>query len=100
MGVKAIGTAAAILPLLTLAGMAHAEIKTATPGGFEVTETVEIKAPARRVYDSLRKIGRWWSSQHTVTGNAANMFLDLGIKGCFCEKGPDGLQRQHMAVVD
>jgi uncharacterized protein YndB with AHSA1/START domain len=98
MGVKTIRIAAAILPLL--AGVAQADVKSSAPGGFEVTETVEIKAPAKRVYASLGKIGKWWSSKHTVTGNAANMFLDLGIKGCFCEKGPDGVQRQHMAVVD
>jgi uncharacterized protein YndB with AHSA1/START domain len=92
--------AAALLSLLVLCGPAQAEVKSSAAGGFEVTETVDIKAPARRVYTALGKIGRWWSSNHTVTGNATNMFLDLGIRGCFCERGVDGVQRRHMDVVD
>jgi uncharacterized protein YndB with AHSA1/START domain len=90
----------AILPLLFAANLAQAEVKSSAPNGFEITETVSIKAPAKQVYGALGKIGRWWSSKHTVTGNAANMYLDLSTKGCFCEKGKDGAQRQHMAVVD
>jgi uncharacterized protein YndB with AHSA1/START domain len=100
MGIRKAKIAAVVLPLLLFNGFAQAEVKSSAPGGFEVTETVDIKAPARRVYTALGKIGRWWSSKHTVTGNAANLFLDLGIKGCFCEKGIDGVQRRHMDVVD
>lgn len=90
----------ALVPLLFAASVAQAEVTSSAPNGFAVTEAISIKAPAKQVYQSLGKVGRWWSSKHTVTGDAANMYLDLSTKGCFCEKGKDGKQRQHMAVVD
>ncbi len=91
---------AVVLLPIALSGNVQAEVASSSPAGFAVSETVTIKAPAERVYAALGEIGRWWSSKHTVTGDAANMHLDLNVKGCFCEKGPDGRERIHMAVVD
>jgi uncharacterized protein YndB with AHSA1/START domain len=88
------------LLLVAISSGAHAEVVSSAPGGFAISETVTIKSPAKQVYAALGKIGRWWSSQHTVTGDARNMHLDLAANGCFCEKGSDGRERIHMAVVD
>jgi uncharacterized protein YndB with AHSA1/START domain len=88
------------LVLIALSNNAQADVVSSSPTGFAVSETVTIKAPAKQVYAALGKIGRWWSSKHTVTGDAKNMHLDLNVKGCFCEKGSDGRERIHMAVVD
>ncbi len=96
---KSIRAAAVILPLIAAANVAQAEIVSSAPGGFAVSEAATIKAPAKQVYAALGKIGRWWSSKHTGTGDAANMHLDLTIGGCFCERGPGGKQWLHMTVV-
>ena len=88
------------LMLIAASSAAQADVVSSAPNGFAVSETIVIKAPPKQVYTALGKIGRWWSSQHTVTGDAKNMHLDLTIKGCFCEKGSDGRERIHMAVVD
>ena len=47
----------AILPLLFAANIAGAEVKSSAPNGFEIIETVSIKAPAKQVYGALGKIG-------------------------------------------
>ncbi len=79
---------------------ATADVKAVSQIGFEVSQSVIIKGQAGQVYDALGKIGRWWSSDHSVTGDAANMHLDLRAGGCFCEIGKDGRQRVHLTVLD
>jgi hypothetical protein len=44
--------------VLAVAGPASAEVKSATPNGFEVATTVTIAAPADRVYAALGEVGR------------------------------------------
>ena len=80
-----------------LAGTARAEVTDKSPAGFEVTEKATIAAPAAKVYAALLTPGVWWSSQHSWSGSAANLSIDLAT-GCFCEKLPKGFVR-HMTVV-
>ena len=80
-----------------LAGTARAEVTDKSAAGFEVTEKATIAAPAAKVYAALLTPGVWWSSQHSWSGSAANLSIDLAT-GCFCEKLPKGFVR-HMTVV-
>jgi hypothetical protein len=80
-----------------LAGAARAEVTDQSAAGFEVTEKATIAAPAAKVYAALLTPGAWWSSQHSWSGSAANLSIDLA-NGCFCEKLPKGFVR-HMTVV-
>jgi hypothetical protein len=80
-----------------LADAAHAEVTDKSAAGFEVTEKATIAAPAAKVYAALLTPGAWWSSQHSWSGSARNLSMDLGA-GCFCEKLPKGYVR-HMTVV-
>ena len=80
-----------------VAGAARAEVTDKSPAGFEVTERATIAAPAAKVYAALLTPGAWWSNQHSWSGNAANLSIDLA-NGCFCEKLPKGFVR-HMTVV-
>lgn len=79
-----------------LAGAANAEVTDQGPAGFQVRQVVEIAAPPAKTREALGQIGRWWSSQHTYSGDAANLSIDA--TGCFCEKLKDG-QVRHMTVV-
>jgi uncharacterized protein YndB with AHSA1/START domain len=83
---------------VSLAGPAAAAVVDAQPSGFEVRETAQIAAPPERVYAAIGEVGRWWMSQHTYSGDAKNLTLDLHVGGCFCERLPDGGATGHMVV--
>jgi hypothetical protein len=87
----------AIAASALLAGAAHAEVTDRSAAGFEVTEKATIAAPAAQVYAALLTPGAWWASQHSWSGSAKNLSIDLAA-GCFCETLPKGFVR-HMTVV-
>ncbi len=76
-----------------------AEVVKAGPGGFELTATVSIAAPAQRVWDTLRAPARWWSADHTYSGDAGNLRIDAQAGGCFCEALPDKGSIEHARVI-
>lgn len=43
--------------------------------------------------------GHWWNSEHSWSGDAANLTLDPRAGGCFCEKLPSGGSVEHMRVI-
>ncbi|MDB5435033.1 MAG: polyketide cyclase/dehydrase-family protein, partial [Phenylobacterium sp.] len=79
-----------------LGGAAHAEVTDKSAAGFEVTEKATIAAPAAKVWDALMRPDRWWSSQHSWSGDAKNLYFDPS--GCFCERLKRGAVR-HMTIV-
>jgi hypothetical protein len=80
-----------------VAGAAHAEVTYKSAAGFEVTQKATIAAPAAKVYAALLTPSAWWNKDHSWSGNAANLSIDLAT-GCFCETLPKGFVR-HMTVV-
>ncbi|PTS81779.1 MULTISPECIES: SRPBCC family protein [unclassified Caulobacter] len=84
---------------LTLTTAARAEVVDATPGGFQVRQSVEIAAPAARVWASLVQPALWWDPRHTWSGSAANLSLAAASGGCFCERLPGGGSVMHMSTV-
>jgi carbon monoxide dehydrogenase subunit G len=79
-----------------LGGAAHAEVTDKSAAGFEVTEKATIAAPPAKVWDALMRPDRWWSSQHSWSGDAKNLYFDPS--GCFCERLKRGAVR-HMTIV-
>lgn len=69
---------------------ALAEVKSSSDAGFEVARTVTVSATPAQVYAALGRIGQWWSSSHTYSGDARNMTMPLRVGGCFCERVPKG----------
>lgn len=96
---RAIVFAAALLAAGTAAVPAFAEVVDSQPYGFEIRQTVTVKAPAAKVYADLIKVGSWWSSDHTWSGKAANMTIDARPGGCWCETWAAG-GVLHMTVID
>jgi len=78
---------------------AAGEVLSAGQNGFEVRETVRVAAGADKAYAALLKPARWWSSEHTFSGSAANLVLDARAGGCWCETLPDGGSVEHLHVV-
>jgi hypothetical protein len=87
------------LTLLAPALNANAEVLNVASTGFEVRETVHVAASSDKAYAALLSPARWWDSNHTFSGNAANLALDARAGGCWCETLPDGGSVEHMRVV-
>jgi hypothetical protein len=79
-----------------LAGAARAEVTDKSAAGFEVTERATIAAPKDKVWDALMRPAKWWSGQHSWSGDAKNLYFDPS--GCFCERLKRGAVR-HMTIV-
>ena len=84
---------------MMLANPVPAEVQSVGTNGFEVRETVHVAAPADKAFAALLQPARWWSSEHTFSGNAANLVLDARAGGCWCENLPDGGTVEHLHVV-
>ena len=86
--------------LFGLGSPVGAAVIHAAPGGFELKQIVHISAPAARVYAALIQPAKWWNSDHTYSGSAANLSLDPRPGGCFCEALSNGGVVQHLVVVN
>jgi uncharacterized protein YndB with AHSA1/START domain len=92
-------TAALVAVGLGLASPAATAVVDSQPNGFEVREEAQIAAPPAQVYAALGQIGQWWSSDHTYSGDARALSLDLKAGGCFCETLKNGGSIRHMGVI-
>ena len=94
--------------LAGFAAPAAAEVIAQDERGFVTRASSEVAATPTATWLALIAPGRWWSSSHSWSGDAANMTLMPQAGGCFCEKIPgneisgnvtlDGSSR-HMEVV-
>lgn len=67
---------------------AMAEVRASGAAGFALESRATVAASPAEAYAALGRIGRWWSSEHTYSGEAANMTLELRVGACFCETIP------------
>ena len=94
-----IGASVAAGLLLVQMLSAHATVMESTAAGFALQQTLHIAAPPERVYAALITPAKWWNSEHTFSGSAANLPLEARAGGCFCEVWNGG-SVQHLVVVD
>lgn len=71
-----------------VAAPAHSAVKSSGEVGFAIESSTFVAADADRVYALLTDPARWWSSDHSLSGHAANLTLDARAGGCFCERLP------------
>jgi hypothetical protein len=93
----------AVSVLVSSAAAARAEVLNAAPNGFTVRHEVAVEAERLTVYETaVGGVGQWWSSDHTVSGDAANLSITPTVPGCFCEAlGPDaGLVHMTVSFVN
>jgi uncharacterized protein YndB with AHSA1/START domain len=93
------GVAAAGFLLAMQALSARAAVVESSAAGFAIQQTVHIAAPQARIYAALITPAKWWNSEHSFSGSAANLTLDARAGGCFCEVWNGG-SVQHLIVVD
>ena len=85
--------------LLLLGADAAAEVTDSAENGFTTVHETVVSAPRAQVWQgAVGEIGRWWSDDHTVDGDAGRMSIKAVPQGCFCETfGNGGVV--HMAVT-
>ena len=86
--------------LAFLSAPAAAEVVSADTHGFEVQETVNLVVPINQAYAAFGRLGNWWNSDHSYSGDARNIRLALQPGGCMCESNPKGgVEHMRVAVV-
>ncbi len=89
-----------VLVALLVSGAARAEVIDAAPGGFSLVHEVTISAPRNKVWQAaVFKVGQWWSSDHTISGDATRMSIDPRPQGCFCEAIGEHAGVVHLTVT-
>ncbi len=87
----------------TFAPSTQAKVIDQSELGFSVAHTAQVAASPDDVWKMLRMPQKWWSKEHSWSGNADNFWLDSQAGGCFCEKlpHPDGSfgSVQHARII-
>ncbi len=90
---------ALLIPALLLGSPAAAEVLSASEHGFEVQQVVNLVITQPKAFEAFGKVGQWWSKDHTYSGDAARMSLQVRPGGCFCETIDGGGGIEHMRVT-
>lgn len=91
--------AAALVIVFAAHQPAAADVLSVAGNGFEIRETAHAAVSPDKVYAALLQPSRWWNSEHTFSGSAANLVLDARAGGCWCETLPGGGSVEHLRVV-
>lgn len=91
----AIALCLALLPLV-----AGGEVTDASASGFTTVNEVVVSAERSRAWRvAVREVDRWWSSDHTVSGEASRLSISAKPQGCFCEDLGKNAGVVHMNVT-
>ncbi|MEM7610772.1 MAG: hypothetical protein AAF270_03790 [Pseudomonadota bacterium] len=89
-----------IVAMSCLVTMAHGEVLHAEPSGFVVRHEQRVVAPPETTWRMLvGHVGEWWNSDHTFSGNAANLYIEERPMGCFCERLGESDAVVHLMVT-
>jgi hypothetical protein len=86
------------LVLALFATGVSAEVRARTDNGFTLGYERPVRAGSDTVLETVAMPSGWWSSDHTYSGDAANIRLDMIPGGCWCEALPGGGVK-HAEVV-
>lgn len=79
---------------------ANSEVIDAAPAGFSLVQEVTIVAPRQDVWRAaVYEVGNWWSSDHTISGDASKMSINPVPQGCFCEAIGEHAGVVHLTVT-
>lgn len=91
-----------VVPLIALsiwAAPSNAAVVAAGEHGFEVQHSINLVVPQDQAFAAFGQVGQWWDNQHTYSGDAKRMSLQLRPGGCFCEPLDGGGGVEHMRVA-
>ena len=87
------------LAALAFAAPASAEVVSADAHGFEVRHTITLVVPQPQAFAAFGQVQRWWSKDHTYSGDPARLSLVLRPGGCLCERLDGGGGIEHLRVT-
>ena len=86
--------------MLALSTAVAAEVTDSAANGFTTVNEVVIDAGrAESWVAAVDKVGQWWSSDHTVSGEASRMSITPELQGCFCETLGERAGVVHLTVT-
>ena len=88
-----------LIAALALAAPANAVVVGADSHGFELRHTLDLPVAPAQAIAAFGQIGSWWSKDHTYSGDAARLTLQLRPGGCWCEQLDGGGGIEHMRVA-
>lgn len=87
--------------LLAMSTAAGAEVVTSTANAFHLRQSVTVPVPPDAAFASFAKIEKWWNADHTYSGDASRLSMQLQAGGCFCERlDSGGIEHMRVAYVD
>ncbi len=84
---------------LTFAPLAFGEVTDSAANGFTTVNEVVIDADRAQAWVDAMDIGKWWSSDHTISGDASRMSIEALPQGCFCETLGEKAGVVHLTVT-
>lgn len=85
--------------ILTLAPATYADVTDSAANGFTTANEVVVDATRAEAWVAAIDVGKWWSSDHTISGDASRMSIDASMQGCFCEMLSDEAGVVHLTVT-
>ena len=79
--------------------LAAAEVRDSASNGFTTVNEVVVDATRAEAWVAAIDIGKWWSSDHTISGDAARMSIEPRTLGCFCESLGEEAGIVHLTVT-
>ena len=81
-------------------GSTAADVVDAETTGFTTVNEATIDSPRDIVWRAaVLEIDQWWSSDHTISGEASRLRIDAKPQGCFCEHLGERAGVVHMTVT-
>lgn len=91
---------ALIALLILLSTPVSAALSLSGAHGFTVTHSIETTADPFYAYRTMTShVNQWWSEDHTWSGNAANLYMDIEPGGCFCERLTGKGEAEHLRII-
>jgi uncharacterized protein YndB with AHSA1/START domain len=89
------------LSLALIAAPASATVVGADSHGFELRHTIDVPLAPAQALAAFGKVGSWWSKDHSYSGDASRLSLELRPGGCWCEalEGGGGVEHMRVAMV-
>ena len=85
--------------LVFLAAPASAVVVGADSHGFELRHTLDLPVAPAQALAAFGQVGSWWSKDHTYSGNASRLSLQMRLGGCWCEQLDGGGGVEHLRVA-
>lgn len=74
---------AALIVMLPISALG--EVKDSAANGFTIVNEVVVAEERALAWAAAIDVGKWWSSDHTVSGDAERLSIEAKPQGCFCE---------------